>query len=742
MKFSRQDAVAGVTTAAVVIPQAMAYATIAGLPVEVGLYTALVPMLAYALVGSSRALSVSTTSTLAALTGAAVGTVAGGDADRAIEAATTLAMLTGVLLLAASVFKLGFVADFISQPVLAGFKAGTGLLIAAGQLGKVLGIDQTGDNFFQKMGSALSQLDDIDWATAALAAVTIALLLGLKRWAPAVPGALVAVGVGVAVGAWGLLDVALTGDVPSGLPHPVAPDLDLIGPLFPAAMGVALMSFVESVAAGRAVTHTGEEEPDADRELRALGAANLLGGIFRALPSGGGLSQTAVNDNAGASSRMAGAVTGIVSLLTLLFLTGLFADLPQATLGAHRARLGARAVLAGAAERDPRDPSARLHARARDAGLRARARRAGGRARRRGHVDADARARARPPGHPRGRRTPATGSSSASSAACTSPTPSASAASCWRWSSEHHPRELVVDLSAVPGIDVTTLTLLPVFDRQLAARGVTLQLAALNPEPLADFRRSPAADALAGTRAPRRARGRPASPDSGDLDVADGHGARARGDERRQQGERRGGPAAVTRHHSAWSPARQLQGAAAPPERAREALPGGEGRRALGGLVTMLEQEVGHDWHSGAPGLSAYIRGAPGSPRSTVRATSTREDAPSLAKMLRRCDSTVFSLRKSVAAISRLVWRAVTRPATSRSRVESEASPLSAGRGRPARLGARLELAQLAPGEVAVVLDAVGGERLLRGAQRRDRLRALARGRQRTSRRAPASGPS
>jgi len=117
----------------------------------------------------------------------------------------------------------------------------------------------------------------------------------------------------------GLLDVALTGDVPSGLPHPVAPDLDLIGPLFPAAMGVALMSFVESVAAGAAVTHTGEDEPDADRELRALGAANLLGGIFRALPSGGGLSQTAVHDNAGASSRMAGAVTGVALWLLASF---------------------------------------------------------------------------------------------------------------------------------------------------------------------------------------------------------------------------------------------------------------------------------------------------------------------------------------------------------------------------------------------------------------------------------------
>ncbi len=330
----RRDAIAGVTTAAVVIPQAMAYATIAGLPVQVGLYTALVPLLAYALLGTSRALSVSTTSTLAALTGAAVASVADGDPDRAIAAAATLAMLTGVLLVAASLLRLGFIAEFISHPVLAGFKAGTGLLIAVGQFDKVLGIEEEGDNFFVKAWSVLQNLGEISWPTAALSAATVALLLGIKRWAPAVPGALLAVGAGIAIGAAGLLDVALTGDVPGGLPMPIAPDLDLIGPLLPAAAGVALMSFVESIAAGRAVTRTGEPEPVADRELLALGAANLAGGAFRTLPAGGGLSQTAVNDGAGAETKVAGAISGVVALLTLLFLTGLFAELPQATLGA------------------------------------------------------------------------------------------------------------------------------------------------------------------------------------------------------------------------------------------------------------------------------------------------------------------------------------------------------------------------------------------------------------------------
>jgi SulP family sulfate permease len=172
--------------------------------------------------------------------------------------------------------------------VLAGFKAGTGLLIAVGQLGKVLGIPQTGDHFVDKLWSAVKDLGAIDWPTAAIAGASVALLLALKRWAPrSVPGALIVVAGGIVIGKAGAGGVDLVGPVPSGLPGPVAPQFDLIGPLLPAAAGVALMSFVESIATGRAVARVGEREPDADQELRALGVANLAGGVFQAFPAGG-----------------------------------------------------------------------------------------------------------------------------------------------------------------------------------------------------------------------------------------------------------------------------------------------------------------------------------------------------------------------------------------------------------------------------------------------------------------------
>ena len=334
----RGDLVAGVTTAAVVIPQAMAYATIAGLPVQAGLYVATVPMLVYALAGTSRPLSVSTTSTLAALTAAGVGSVAGGDPTRALVAASTLAALTGVLLLGAGILRLGFTADFISAPVLTGFKAGTGLLIAAGQLGKILGVPQEGDDFFIKVASALAHLGEISWPTFALALASIAILLGLRRWAPpSLPGPLLVVLLGIVLAVTtGLADrgVALVGTIPPGLPHLALPDLDLVGRLVVPAAGIALMAFVESIAAGRAFAGPEEPEVDADQELRALGGANLAGGLFQAFPAGGGLSQTAVNRGAGARSQVAGVTTALVVVLTLLFLTPLFENLPQATLGA------------------------------------------------------------------------------------------------------------------------------------------------------------------------------------------------------------------------------------------------------------------------------------------------------------------------------------------------------------------------------------------------------------------------
>jgi sulfate permease, SulP family len=334
----KADIPAGVTTAAVVIPQAMAYATIAGLPVQVGLYTAIVPLLVYALVGTSRPLSVSTTSTIAALTAVAVAAAAPETTADAIQAVTTVAVLTGVILLAAGALKLGFLADFISLPVLAGFKAGTGLLIISGQLGKVLGTEQSGDNFFQKTWSAMTHLPDAHGRTVLLSALTLVLLVAIKRWAPrAFPGALVAVALGIVLSSLLDLDekgVAVVGSVPAGLPGLELPDLGLLETLLPAAVGIALMSFVESIAAARAFVHHGDPPLKADRELIALGAANAGSGLSQGLPAGGGLSQTAVNDAAGARTPLAGAVTAGVALLTVLFLTGLFEELPQASLGA------------------------------------------------------------------------------------------------------------------------------------------------------------------------------------------------------------------------------------------------------------------------------------------------------------------------------------------------------------------------------------------------------------------------
>jgi sulfate permease, SulP family len=334
----RWDLLAGLTTAAVVVPQAVAYASLAGLPVQVGLYVATVPMAAYALLGSSRPLSVSSTSTISILTaGALTAAGAAGDAGRAAATAALLALLVGGILVAAGALRLGFLADFISSPVLAGFKAGMGLVIAASQLGKVLGVPVEGQEFFAKVWSALLQLGDANPATVALALGGLAVLLALRRWAPKVPGPLVVAVAGIALGALTDLEgrgVALVGPVRGGLPRFELPSLSGSVALLPAAAGIALMSFIESISAARAFAAKTDPPVDADRELFALGAANLGAGLFQAYPAGGGTSQTAVNDGAGAKTRLAGVVTAAVTVLALTLLAPLLADLPQAILGA------------------------------------------------------------------------------------------------------------------------------------------------------------------------------------------------------------------------------------------------------------------------------------------------------------------------------------------------------------------------------------------------------------------------
>ena len=334
----RFDIVAGLTAAAVVLPKAMAYATVAGLPVAVGLYTAFVPMLIYAILGSSKVLSVSSTTTLAILAGTQLGLlVPDGDPARLLTAAVTLTALVGVILMLAAALRLGFVANFISTPVLTGFKAGIGLVIVLDQMPKLLGLHITKAGFFRDVFSLLQHLPETSLLTLAVAGATFAVLIGMEMLWPHSPAPLVAVGGGIAA-SWyfglGDLHVSTVGLIPQGLPRLTLPDLTLVEQLLPGAFGIALMSFTESIAAGRAFAAGAEPAINANRELIATGAANLGGALFGAMPAGGGTSQTAVVRAAGGRSQKASLVTAGAAAATMLLLAPLLGMLPMATLAA------------------------------------------------------------------------------------------------------------------------------------------------------------------------------------------------------------------------------------------------------------------------------------------------------------------------------------------------------------------------------------------------------------------------
>ena len=334
----RPDIIAGLITAAVVIPKAMAYATVAGLPVQAGLYTAFVPMLLYAVLGSSRVLSMSTTTTIAILTGANLALVVpNGDPALLLRAAASLTLMVGVLLVVASILRVGFLANFISEPVLSGFKAGIGVVIVLDQVPKLLGVHFPKGSFLQNLLALFQSLPGTSAATLAVGLVMMALLLGLKRFVPRVPAPLVTVGAGIAATSLLGLEaygVETVGEIQRGLPALTLPDFSLMSQLWPGALGIALMSFTETMAAGRAFAQSGEPALRPNQELLATGIATAGGAVLGGMPAGGGTSQTAVNRLAGARSQLAGLITGGVTLLTLLFLAPLISLMPQATLAA------------------------------------------------------------------------------------------------------------------------------------------------------------------------------------------------------------------------------------------------------------------------------------------------------------------------------------------------------------------------------------------------------------------------
>ena len=334
----RFDVVAGLTAAAVVLPKAMAYATVAGLPVAVGLYTAFIPMIIYALLGSSRVLSVSSTTTLGILAGTQLAlAVPDGDPAKLITAVATLTALVGVLLILASLLRLGFVANFISAPVLTGFKTGIALVIVLDQLPKLLGFHITKQGFIRDLFSIIHHLPQTSLITLAVAVVVLLVLIVMERLWPHSPAPLVAVGGSIAASWFFGLDaqgVATVGLIPQGFPSLTLPNVALIEQLLPGAFGIALMSFTESIAAARAFADTEEPPIIANRELIALGAANMGGALFGAMPAGGGTTQTAVVRAAGGRTQKASLVTAGTAAAIMLLLSPLLGLLPYATLAA------------------------------------------------------------------------------------------------------------------------------------------------------------------------------------------------------------------------------------------------------------------------------------------------------------------------------------------------------------------------------------------------------------------------
>ena len=331
------DVLGGMTAAAIVIPNAMAYAVIGGLHVEAGLYTALAAMIVYPLLGSSRPLSVTTTSAIAMLTATAVAAESASNGASPLAVAGTLAVLAGAALILARVFRLGFLANFISTPVLVGFQAGVGAVILIGQLGAVLGVEVTRKSPLGTLLELPKLVAHAHLPTVLVAASGLVVLLGLPRLVSRVPAPLVWVAHSIAASVvlhLGARGVLLVGAGPSGLPRIAAPDLALAVDLWPAALGIALMSFTEGVAAARAFRAHDDPPIEANDELLAVGAANVAAAFVGGMPAGGGTSQTSVANSAGVRSQLAQWVTAAVALMTIFLFSRMIGLLPKAALAA------------------------------------------------------------------------------------------------------------------------------------------------------------------------------------------------------------------------------------------------------------------------------------------------------------------------------------------------------------------------------------------------------------------------
>lgn len=335
----KADLVAGVTVFAILVPSCLAYGELAGFEPVIGLYAALVAMIAYALFGSSRQLIVGPDATIAILIALIVAPLALGDSARYAALAAALTILIGLICLIGGYFKLGFVADFLSKPILTGYITATALIVIVSQLGKIFGIEIVSDDFFAQILELITKLDQTHMLTLALGLVTILGLILLKRFVPRVPGPLVAVVVAIIVSSlfnFADLGVSVVGQIPGGLPSLQIPQ---VGPadlrtLLPAALALAVLIFADELLVARVFAKKNHYALDPNQELTALGAANVSCGFFESFAVGASSSRTVVNDDMRGKSQMVGLVAAGLVIVFLLYLTSLLQNLPKVVLGA------------------------------------------------------------------------------------------------------------------------------------------------------------------------------------------------------------------------------------------------------------------------------------------------------------------------------------------------------------------------------------------------------------------------
>jgi SulP family sulfate permease len=333
------DISAGVTVGIMLIPQGMAYAMIAGLPMEFGLYTALMPQVVYAILGTSRQLAVGPVAMDSLLVAAGLGALKTSGMDEYIALAVFLALFMGAIQLGLGLFRMGFLVNFLSKPVISGFTSAAAIIIGLSQLKHLIGTDiERSNQIHILLKNAFETLDDISWLTLIIGLIGVLIIKLFKKYFKKIPAALVVVAAGImAVYFLGLYDngVKIVGEVPRGLPAFEVPTIARVSELFPIALTLALIAFMEAISVAKAVEERYDEyEIDPNQELIALGAANVLGSFFQSYPGTGGFSRTAVNDQAGAKTGISPLVSAAVVGLTLLFLTPLFYYLPNAVLAA------------------------------------------------------------------------------------------------------------------------------------------------------------------------------------------------------------------------------------------------------------------------------------------------------------------------------------------------------------------------------------------------------------------------